>query len=78
MMLFSTEIILLLSDVDAFYFFCFPNNSGYDFQLLNTNIMVRAGFLAFLLALEEEISVFTTEYDVSCCLYYVEVISFHS
>ena len=57
-MLFSTEIILLLSDVDAFYFFCFPNSSGDDFQLLNTNIMVTAGFLALLLTLEEEISVF--------------------
>ena len=68
-MLSSTEVILLLSDVNGFYFFCFPNSSGYDFQLLNTNIMVRAVFLAFLLPLEDEISVLTTEYDVSCCLY---------
>lgn len=28
----QTEIILLLSGLDAFYFFCFPNCSGYDFQ----------------------------------------------
>ena len=54
----SIELILLPSDLDAFYFFCFPNSSGYNFQLLNTNIMVRAGFLALFLILEEEISVF--------------------
>ena len=56
-MLSSTERILFASDLDAFYFFCFPDSSGYDFQLLNTNIKVRAGFLALFLTLEE-ISVF--------------------